>query len=110
MSAATFFTSGAAILHGPHHAAQKSTSTGTLAPRRTLSKISGSASIGSETAGISALHATACIGKMFRRNTITLSTGDAFTNHDIQSNGYGNVSRVRCRNESNNVRWPSDID
>jgi hypothetical protein len=30
VSLATFRTSGATILHGPHHGAQKSTSTGTL--------------------------------------------------------------------------------
>src|SRR6266704_1087427 len=57
ISVATFFTSGAAIRHGPHHAAQKSTSTGTRAAWTMLSKVSGSASIGSAIGGSSALHA-----------------------------------------------------
>src|SRR5438876_1151572 len=57
ISEATFFTSGAAIRHGPHHSAQKSTSTGTRAARTMLSKVSGSVSIGSAIGGSSALHA-----------------------------------------------------
>src|SRR5439155_615522 len=57
ISAATFFTSGAAIRHGPHHAAQKSTRTGTRAPRTTSSKVCGSASMGSAIGGNSVLQA-----------------------------------------------------
>src|SRR5262245_20759995 len=53
----TFLTLYADIGEGPHHATQQYTSTGARASRRTLSKISGSASIGSETAGSSDLHA-----------------------------------------------------
>src|SRR5688572_22887495 len=50
-------TSGAAMRQGPHQAAQKSTNTGTRESRITSSKSCGSASIGSPTAGSSALHA-----------------------------------------------------
>ncbi len=57
MSAAARATSGAAIRHGPHHAAQKSASTGTRASRMISSNDSGSTSSGSFTAGNGALQA-----------------------------------------------------
>jgi hypothetical protein len=57
MSAAVRETSGAAILHGPHHSAQKSTRTGTLAFPMMSSNESESASNGSSTGSIGALHA-----------------------------------------------------
>ena len=53
-------TSGAAIRHGPHHAAQKSTSTGTEAELVTESNSSASASMGSATGGSGALHLPHC--------------------------------------------------
>ena len=53
-------TSGAARRHGPHQAAQKSTSTGTDAELVTESKRSASASIGSATGGSGALHCPHC--------------------------------------------------
>src|SRR5262245_7794029 len=56
MSAAVRATSGAAILHGPHQSAQKSTRTGTFAPEVTSRNVSGSASIGVLTGEISVLH------------------------------------------------------
>ena len=52
---ATRATSGAARRQGAHHAAQKSTSTGTDASRTTSSNVASSASIGSETGGKGAL-------------------------------------------------------
>ena len=58
MPAATFFTSGAAMRQGPHHSAQKSTSTGIGEPN-TSTNSSGSASIGSATGGSVRLAGTA---------------------------------------------------
>src|SRR5208283_1806582 len=57
MSAAVRATSGAAILQGPHHAAQKSTNTGTRAFRVISSNSSESTSRGSFTGGNGDLHA-----------------------------------------------------
>lgn len=57
MSAAVRATFGAAILHGPHHSAQKSTSTGTRAVCTTSSKSAASAAIGSFTGASGCLHA-----------------------------------------------------
>src|SRR5689334_15041521 len=54
-SRATFCTSGAAILQGPHQLAQKSTRTGTLASLTSSSKAPASTSIGESTGGNSAL-------------------------------------------------------
>ena len=56
ISDAVFFTSGAAMRHGPHHAAQKSINTGTVEPDTISSKTSTSASIGSASGGRGALH------------------------------------------------------
>src|SRR5687768_4937470 len=56
MLAAVFATSGAAMRQGPHHAAQKSTSTGTVALAVTSSKSAASASMGSLTGGSAAWH------------------------------------------------------
>src|SRR5262249_23161573 len=56
-SAATFFTSGAAMRQGPHQAAQKSISTGTRAPDVISSKVAASGvSMGSFTGGRGDLH------------------------------------------------------
>ena len=56
-SRATCATCGAALRQGPHHASQKSTSTGTLLSRTTASNSSGFTSMGSAIAGSVALHA-----------------------------------------------------
>jgi hypothetical protein len=57
ISDATFFTSGAAMRHGPHHAAQKSIRIGTRAPLTTSLKVCSSASKGVAKGGSSALQA-----------------------------------------------------
>ena len=57
MSSAVWATCGAATLHGPHHAAQKSTSTGTLLSRTISSNSLGVTSMGLAIAGSGALHA-----------------------------------------------------
>ena len=56
-SRATCATCGAAVRQGPHQAAQKSTSTGTLLSRTTSSNCSGFTSMGSAVAASVALHA-----------------------------------------------------
>jgi hypothetical protein len=56
-SRATCATCGAAVRQGPHQAAQKSTSTGTLLSRTTSSNSPGFTSMGSAIAGSVALHA-----------------------------------------------------
>src|SRR6185437_1614887 len=50
-------TCGAAMRHGPHHAAQKSTSTGTLLSRKISSNSAVSTCTGSAMGGSAALHA-----------------------------------------------------
>src|SRR5271166_1960999 len=60
MSAAARATSGAAKRHGPHHAAQKSTSTGTRAFWIISSNSAESTSSGSSTGGKEDLHAPHC--------------------------------------------------
>jgi hypothetical protein len=56
MSRASAATSGAAILHGPHHAAQKSTKTGTRAPFTIAVKPAALASNGEPSGGSARLH------------------------------------------------------
>src|ERR1035438_7745938 len=56
-SRATWATWGAAIRHGPHHEAQKSTKTGALLSRTTSSNSAGLTSMGSADAGSAVLQA-----------------------------------------------------